>query len=410
MPGDARRHAELNRTVLTCFESSGYELVSTPLYEYAGVLEHEVGRDDAAKLVRFVEPETGEVLAFRPDITPQIARVVATRLRDAPMPARLCYEGAVVRRRPERARRERQVSQAGLELIGLSGPEGDLETLGLACAAVRAAGLKAFTLDLSHARIAPSLLTGVAPEARAEIFEALSVKDADGVRRRAEAAGARGAELRALVELPGLWGGPEVFAEAARVLAGTAAAVHVQELEALYQAAGAAGLASDIVLDLGEIWSFSYYTGFMMRILAHGPGEPVASGGRYDQLFSRYELSRPAAGAAIDLGNLAWALDRTGNHGIGARRVLLASALPEREGLLLALRARGIDCAWLPEGDPVAYAKSWRYGKILGPHTSGFSLMNVADGRIEVLDGGGASSLASQVASALERGQTSHGD
>ena len=64
--------------------------------------------------VRFVEPDSGEVALLRPDITPQIARIVATRLQDRPAPWRLCYEGTIVRRRRGRARKQRQVLQCGI--------------------------------------------------------------------------------------------------------------------------------------------------------------------------------------------------------------------------------------------------------------------------------------------------------
>ena len=118
------------------------------------MLERGLGTLDPRDVLRFVEPESGEVAALRPDVTPQIARMAATRLADRPMPMRLCYEGTVLRRRQERARKHRQIPQAGVELIGVGGPDGDLELMGLAAGAARAAGLADFVLDLGHADIA----------------------------------------------------------------------------------------------------------------------------------------------------------------------------------------------------------------------------------------------------------------
>ena len=312
LPGEASRQLGLCRALLGSLERFGYELVSVPPFEYAEVLEHDMGPLDPSQVLRFVEPETGEVVALRPDMTPQIARLVATRLSDAPLPVRLCYEGAVVRRRAERARRERQIHQAGFELVGRAGPEGDLEVLSVATSAVRAAGLGEFTLDLGHANIAGALVSSAPPETRAGIIEALAAKDGEETRRRAEHAGLRGRELDALVELPALCGAAEVWQRADRVLAGTAAEAPASELRALHDAASAAGFAPNIVVDLGETWNFAYYTGMLFQVLAEGPGEAVGSGGRYDGLFDRFGFSRPAAGFAIDLGNLSWALDRTG--------------------------------------------------------------------------------------------------
>src|SRR5262252_5436803 len=146
LPVEASRQLSLTRAVLESFDRFGYEPVSVPPFEYAEVLEQDMGALDPTLVLRFVEPETGEVVALRPDMTPQVARLVATRLSDAPPPVRLCYEGAVVRRRAERARRERQIQQAGFELVGLGGATGDREGLTVAASAIRATGLSEFTL------------------------------------------------------------------------------------------------------------------------------------------------------------------------------------------------------------------------------------------------------------------------
>ena len=105
LPEEASRQLGLIRSILGSFARFGYEPVSVPPFEYAAVLEHDLGPLDSGQVLRFVEPETGEIVALRPDMTPQIARLVAMRLADAPPPVRLCYEGAVVRRRAERASR-----------------------------------------------------------------------------------------------------------------------------------------------------------------------------------------------------------------------------------------------------------------------------------------------------------------
>ena len=87
--------------------------VVPPAFEREDVLVRGLGSGAAASLLRLVDPDSGEVLALRPDMTPQIARIVATHYRAAPMPVRLAYEGTVLRRARGRSRRHRQVAQAG---------------------------------------------------------------------------------------------------------------------------------------------------------------------------------------------------------------------------------------------------------------------------------------------------------
>src|SRR5262249_45714141 len=121
LPEEARRRRALSRRVLDHFALHGYELCMPPAFELAEVLERGLGALDPAEALRFVGPESGGAAPRRPDMTPQIAGMVATRLGREPRPIRLCYEGTIVRRRQGRARRHRQVPQAGVELYGAPG-------------------------------------------------------------------------------------------------------------------------------------------------------------------------------------------------------------------------------------------------------------------------------------------------
>src|SRR5215471_8734431 len=126
LPAAAAERRGVAEACLSVFERWGYRRIITPLFEYADVLAR--GSDTAA--IRFVEPISGEVVSLRPDITPQIARLCATRLHDAPGPIRLCYEGSVLRLAHTRGQRE--LIQAGVELIDAPQPQGDGEVIALA--------------------------------------------------------------------------------------------------------------------------------------------------------------------------------------------------------------------------------------------------------------------------------------
>jgi len=398
LPAEATRQASLARRVLSSFELCGYERVAVPAFEYAEVLERGLGVLDPHEVLRFVEPETGEVVALRTDMTPQVARLLATRLADAPLPARLCYEGAVLRRRRERARRQRQIAQAGIELVGRPGPSGDLEVLRVAVAATRAAGLSEFVVDLGHARVAGALLDGISPASRAELVEALDVKDGAELERRGRASGLGSAELQALRALSELSGGDDVFARARRVLSQTAALPALAELEALWRAASDDGIGSRLSIDLGETRRFAYYSGAMFQILAEGPGRPVGAGGRYDGLLERFGLPRAAAGFAVDLDNLDWALRVAGVAEVDRPKVLVAPA-ESAAALLDLLRREGVPCAPAPEGPFQEYAKAWRFTHVLVLSGERAELRSTTGSASVELDAPGLGSLASAIAS-----------
>lgn len=400
LPAETRRQAMLTQRLMKCFELFGYQAVSLPAFEYAEVLERGLGTLDPAEVLRFVEPETGEVVALRPDMTPQVARLIATRMAKYPPPARLCYRGSVLRRRRERARKRRQLQQAGFELVGREGPAGDLEVLSVAAAAVRAAGLQDFVVDLGHARIAAALLERVPRAQRAELMEALDLKDAAALAHRAEALGLPRQEVRAISELPALHGGAEVWKLADRLMAGTAAEQPARELFDLWQAAGRLELAPRLIVDLGEPRNLNYYTGPIFQILAEGPGEWVGSGGRYDGLLDLFGVPWPSAGFAIDIDNLDWALRRT--QGIAEPvRLVVADDVPDRLEVCAKLRALGVACVAAPGGDDHEYARAWEYSHVLSGGDGTPALIRVSDASIVPIPEKMPEQLAARIASQL---------
>lgn len=366
LPQEADQEARVSRLAMERFELCGYQRVSVPAFELAGVMEKWLGPSEANAMLRFVDPESGEVVALRPDMTPQVARLVATRLRAAPSPVRLCYQGSVLRRRHERSRRRRQIQQLGLELIGVEALAGDLEVLETATSSIRAAGLTEFTLDIGHAAVATSLIEGVPLERRAALVEALTVKDTTKVSELVQAAGVSVAVQKALAALPELHGTDDVWARATPLFKGTPAEAPAAMLRQIWDWAKQANVASTLMVDLGELRKLDYYTGVTFQILAHGPGEAVGSGGRYDRMFEQFGSARSAAGFAIDLGNLCWAINDAGQQAPHRKRVLIAG----EPGALLSevcqqLRQQGVVCALTASSGAREYAAAWRYDAIL---------------------------------------------
>lgn len=389
LPEETRQQSAIARRVLRTFDLFGYERVSVPAFEYASVLEQGIGALDPRESVRFLEAESGELVALRPDMTPQIARLLVSRLAALPPPARLSYEGSVLRRRSERSRRHRQIRQAGIELLGSGGPDGDVEVVTVAAAALDTLGLAHTVLDVGHVGI-PSALLAAVPRARwAALTDALASKDQPELERRGRVLGIAQSELRALVALTELHGpsGDDssggVWAQAERALSGTGALAPARELRRLCDAIHAAGIGARLSVDLGESWNFDYYTGMTFQVHAAGPGEPVGSGGRYDELLARFGVPRPAAGFAFDLDNLAWALRAEGLRTAAPQRVLVDGSLADvsladgtsGEALISAvlggLRAAGIATQRTAPNRSDAYAQSWAWSHRLARSADG---------------------------------------
>jgi len=282
------------------------------------------------------------------------------------MPARLCYRGSVLRSQHERARHDQHALQAGIELVGAGGTAADLEVIAVSVKAVRAAGLADFVLDLGHGGIASALLSKVSSKVRKEIMECLSLKDGAELERRAAAADLPADLRRALAALVTLQGGSEVFTRAAGHLAKTAAWPLIIELKELFDAIAGAGIAAQIVVDLGETRGAAYYTGPTFQILAEGPGQAVVSGGRYDALYGLFGAGRPAAGAAIQLDHLRWALGPSSDDPRW-RVIVVDQPGPAAEAAATQLRNEEIPCVFETDVGALDYARAWRYSHIVRP-------------------------------------------
>jgi ATP phosphoribosyltransferase regulatory subunit len=177
LPPEADASARLVRSILDTVAAHGYERVQTPLAEFEASLTGALGTT-SRDLLRFVDPVSGETMAVRSDITGQIGRIATSRMGHHPRPVRLSYGGPVIKLRSGQLRPEREMLQVGAELIGLDNVAAATEIITVAIEALKAAGVKDITLDLTL----PDLIDALAPDGDVAALKArLDAKDAGGV-------------------------------------------------------------------------------------------------------------------------------------------------------------------------------------------------------------------------------------
>ncbi len=355
LPRAAARRRAIAERLLSEFERWGYKRIITPMFECSDVLERGLGADARAAAIRFVEPGTGEVVALRPDITPQVARLAATRMAAVDGPLRLCYEGAVTRI-ASGPRGQREILQAGIELIAADSPRGDAEALSVAAAALATSaklGIDEVRLDVGHVALVRHALGAVTDPDRRRVIEALlAKKDRAGV---VAASRRLGVKTRAvLAALPTLFGEPtEVLARARALTLPPQVRSSLDTLEQVMSLTAdvvEAALHSSINFDLGELRGFDYYTGLRFAGYVAGHGDAVLRGGRYDELVGRYGRPAHAIGFAVDIEALAQAERAAGIRPYAPRPSVLVVAESRdlsRDATLVAslLRARDVQAA-----------------------------------------------------------------
>jgi ATP phosphoribosyltransferase regulatory subunit len=288
LPDEMRELRTLTLRLSEAFEKAGYGEVSTPSFEYEDVLRR--GDAQAAGAGFRLFDETGQILALRSDATIPIARLVANRYEAVDGPLRFSYFENAYRSVAAGSGQEREFLQGGVELIGVSGAEGDAEVIALVVRALEEAGLRRHRIGIGDARLFSDRLaaSGVGEDDRRELLELLLRRDLPGVAARADSLGASGAGLVALASLRG---GPEI-------LEGQPGTEGLQQLHALLEERG---VADRVIFDLGMLRELGYYTGTIFEVYDPAVAFRLGGGGRYDDLLGRFGRGRPACGFGLDL-------------------------------------------------------------------------------------------------------------
>jgi ATP phosphoribosyltransferase regulatory subunit len=314
LPDEAARKRHVEARLLDVFRRWGYREIVTPTFEYSDVLAMGTDVGVQENMFKFVDRETGRMLALRADITPQIARVVATRLRDEPKPVRLAYITNVFRYDEPQVSHYREFYQAGVELIGLDKPEAEVEVIAMAIEGLRALGLERFQLDLGHPDFFHGLLEEVRTDAagRRAVREALARKDASTLERLVAALAPPAHVAEALLALPTLFGHEAVLERAAAHAKNERSARALANLSEVYRLLKIYGLAEAVLLDLGEVRGFDYYSGTYFEAYVAGFGASIAGGGRYDDMLGRFGYQCAAVGFAFDIARALAVMESQG--------------------------------------------------------------------------------------------------
>lgn len=342
----AAKRRKLQDTLLDVFLRWGFQEVVTPTFEYLDALTLGLGESFNERLFKLEERHTGRMMSLRPDITTQIAKLAATRLKDEPRPLRFCYVANVFRYSASQTRNMQELYQAGVELIGLESPEADAEMIAMAVESLQSVGLDNFRIAVSQPALVRRVLQAadLPPAALERIQGVLAIKDTSTLAAVVRQCDIADQHRETLLELPNLCGRAEVFDQASQLIHDPEAQHALDHLAQVYDMIQTHGLGDHVLIDLGELRGFEYYTGIMFEGFAPHFGYQVCSGGRYD-LLRHYGPPDPATGFAIDIGALLEALEKSNPVSVrtGADCLLIDFRRDKRDALRISreLRQRG---------------------------------------------------------------------
>lgn len=307
LPPVAREVELVRRRMLDLYDSWGYELVMPPVAEHLESLLTGVGRDLGLQTFKVTDEVSGHMLGIRADITPQVARIDAHRLRSDGV-SRLCYCGSVLHTRPVNMLASRNPMQLGAELFGHEGVDSDAEVISLMLETLIASGVQgAINLDLGHVGVFTELvqaagLSAEQTETYIDILQRKALPELAPFVSSLEVNDTHAQQLNALARLNGghevLERALELFAESPEIVA----AIH--HLQQLAQLVGARYPEIGFYFDLGELRGYNYHTGVVFAAYSPRFGQALAKGGRYDQIGADFGRARAATGFSTDLKTL----------------------------------------------------------------------------------------------------------
>ncbi|MGZ5918854.1 MAG: histidine--tRNA ligase [Hyphomicrobium sp.] len=143
LPEDMARHRRVGETARDVAALYGYQQIETPIFEFTEVFKRTLGdtSDIVTKEMYTFADRSGDVITLRPEGTAGVARMVIAEGLTQSVPLKYFYTGPMFRHERPQKGRLRQFHQVGVELLGVAGPQGDIEVLALAAHLLKALGL-----------------------------------------------------------------------------------------------------------------------------------------------------------------------------------------------------------------------------------------------------------------------------
>lgn len=353
LPEEAERMRHVEETARELARLYLYEEVITPVVESRDLLDAKAGEEIRHRLYAF-EDLGGRKVALRPEFTPSIARLVATKMKPQPKPMRIFCAGSLYRYDEPQYGRYREFWQSNYELIGSSRPEADAEILTLTNEFLQRLGLRNYWFKIGHMGILRGILTqeGVKEEQQSKIMHLLDTKQSKAaleVLKNARVSTRCMVALKEVIETRGR-DASQVLDRVEKSAKGYSNAIAaVENLREIIELTRKSGTRFEMSIEAGFARGLEYYTGIIFEPSIPEMNIALGGGGRYDRLIELFGGEpTPAVGVAHGTDRLALATrkQKVRRRIAAGRRVLIVPIGEETRAraieLSLSLRKEGI--------------------------------------------------------------------
>ena len=334
----------------------GYEDLQTPSFEYFDVFSNEIGTTSSKELYKFFDKE-GSTLVLRPDFTPSVARCAAKYFMDQKRPIRFCYQGSAFSNTSDLQGKLKETTQMGAELMNDGSAQADGEMIAMLTESLLAAGLTDFQISVGNVEYFKGICDHLGMDAALEMSlrDEISGKNYFAAEDLLKSEGYGKADRDLFLRIRDFMETAEDLEKAAETAPNRRALDAVKRLIEVWNVVDAYGLSRHMSFDLSLLSKYHYYTGIIFKGYTYGTGEPIASGGRYDQLLRFFGKKAPAIGCMISIDPLMEAMRR--QHLINVQEPVIQkiyyNADNYRDALKTARMSRmaGVRTVLLPQED-----------------------------------------------------------
>ncbi|MCL7388022.1 MAG: histidine--tRNA ligase [Thaumarchaeota archaeon] len=322
LPEEMAVKRAIEDVVRKVFSKYGYQEIETPTVEHYEVFEAKSGEELRERMFTFVD-KSGRKLVLRPEMTAPVARLVATKLKSAPLPIRLGYIADCYRYDEPQWGRKRRFYHGGFELFGSSSPAADAEIIQIGRDVFNMIGLKEHFFKVGHVGMLRSLMetSGMAEAEQDIVLSLLDRKRFDEALSFMEEC----EEKKVIEKLINISGSAEeVLKKGYDLMSPWDKAIKaLDNLSEIIDLARSAGVDSKIIVDLGFARGLAYYTGFIFEQYVPGIDIAFNGGGRYDKLTELFGgKSLPAVGCAVGITRIQqYLVEKVGTQGYNASKV-----------------------------------------------------------------------------------------
>lgn len=309
--GECEERLILRDKIHRVFKLYGYSDIQTPSFEFFDVYNRERGSVSSKNMYKFFDRDNNTIV-LRPDMTPSIARCTAKYFESEQNPVRLCYIGNNFINNSSYQGRLMETTQAGCELIGDSSSAADAEMIAALIESILSTGLTEFQVEVGHVGFFSGITAeaGLTGDSIAELKEIIRNKNLFSIEALLTRENIDEKYNDIFYRLPQMFGDVNILSQAASMTKNETALSAISHLEEVYDILKDYGYEKYVSFDLGVLSELDYYTGVIFKAYTFDVGEPIANGGRYDNLIGQFGKDKASIGFCITIDLLHLAIIR----------------------------------------------------------------------------------------------------